>query len=148
MDTNTTNFRGPSSSSSLNNSNNSNTSPPNKNNSSNNNNNHSSALVDLLDVDLGGAAGLEAQGAVGGIVGPDPWAPKINNNHHHHHQQQQRGGGGGGGGMADPWSASSSTLTSPQDPWNHNGSPAVAAAISAGKLEFFEKKKAFFCNFF
>lgn len=77
-----------------------------------------SALVDLLDVDLGGAAGLEAQGAVGGIVGPDPWAPKPAMST--------------AGGMADPWSASSSTVTSPQDPWNPSASAASTTAAAAG----------------
>lgn len=89
-----------------------------------------------MDVDLGGAAGLEAQGAVGGIVGPDPWAPKhqssallmsssSNSNHHHNNL---------GGGGADPWSGASSTLTSPQDPWYPNSaSGGAVGGISGGK---------------
>jgi hypothetical protein len=80
-----------------------------------------------LDVDLGGAAGLEAQGAVGGIVGPDPWAPKqtinMNNHHHHHHSSSAT--------AADPWSTSSSNITSPQDPWNPNSSGGSSGGAGA-----------------
>lgn len=105
--------RGPNTSSSSS----SNTSPPKPN---------SSALVDLLDVDLGGAAGYEAQlGAVGGMaVGPDPWAPKTQMGLSHSH----------GGGGADPWSASSSTLTSPQDPWYPNKAGGAVGGAIAGKI--------------
>lgn len=74
-----------------------------------------SALVDLLDLELGAAGGAPAmEGAVGG----DPWAPV---------QKSAMGGAAG-----DPWSGSSSTVTSPQDPWA-GGAVGGAAAVVAGK---------------
>jgi len=69
----------------------------------------------LLDVDLG-AAGLEAQGAVGGATGPDPWTPALQAISHPV--------------VADPWSASSSTLASPRDPWGPSASSVGGALVT------------------
>ncbi|CAL8092667.1 unnamed protein product [Orchesella dallaii] len=77
-----------------------------------------SALVDLLDLELGGAAGgappmHHLHGIVEGVMGGDPWAPLARTD-------------GGAAGPTDPWSGSSSTVTSPQDPW---GGGAVGGAV-------------------
>lgn len=80
------------------------------------------ALVDLLGLDVGAAGGAPI---VEGAMGGDPWAPVRH---------------GAGGPGADPWSGSSSTVTSPQDPWGGGavggamgGAMGGAAAVVAGK---------------
>lgn len=66
-----------------------------------------SALVDLLDVELGATALPLA-----GIIAGDPWAPLA------------------GGSRSDPWNSGSSSATSPQDPWiSSAGNIASASGV-------------------
>ncbi|ODM89810.1 Epsin-2 [Orchesella cincta] len=78
-----------------------------------------SALVDLLDLELGAAGGAPPMhhGIVEDVLGGDPWAPLKRTD---------------GGGPTDPWSGSSSTVTSPQDPWGGGAVGGAAAAVILG----------------
>jgi epsin len=71
------------------------------------------ALVDLLDVDLGGAAGLQAQASAVMLGKVDPWGSSAS----------PAAGGG------DPWSNSTTTSPVVVDPWSVPDGPNNLAGL-------------------